>query len=61
MLVNGLLGYVLWSTYSEASSFLEPYLASHPTTLAAVSGALAGGTQAIVAAPAGVFWHQLGT
>ena len=52
MLVNGLLGYVLWSTYSEASSFLEPYLASHPTTLAAVSGALAGGTQAIVAAPA---------
>ncbi|TFK91229.1 hypothetical protein K466DRAFT_596285 [Polyporus arcularius HHB13444] len=52
MLVNGLLGYVLWSTYSETSTYLEPYLASHPTALAAISGAVAGGAQAIVAAPA---------
>ncbi|KAI0362316.1 hypothetical protein OH77DRAFT_1515581 [Trametes cingulata] len=52
MLVNGLLGIVLWSTYTEASSRLEPYLASHPTTLAAISGGMAGGAQAILAAPA---------
>ncbi|KAI0748306.1 hypothetical protein C8Q80DRAFT_1317985 [Daedaleopsis nitida] len=52
MLVNGLLGVVLWETYSAASSQLEPHLAAHPTTLAAASGALAGGAQAIVAAPA---------
>ncbi|KAI0332103.1 hypothetical protein GY45DRAFT_1321403 [Cubamyces sp. BRFM 1775] len=52
MFVNGLLGVVLWSTYTEASSHLEPYLASHPTTLAAISGATAGGAQAILAAPA---------
>ncbi|EJF66019.1 hypothetical protein DICSQDRAFT_97718 [Dichomitus squalens LYAD-421 SS1] len=52
MLVNGLLGVVLWSTYSEVSSCLEPHLASHPTTLAALSGACAGGAQALVAAPA---------
>ncbi|KAL1944617.1 hypothetical protein VTO73DRAFT_3047 [Trametes versicolor] len=52
MLVNGLLGFVLWSTYTEASSTLEPYLAPHPTTLAAISGATAGGAQALLAAPA---------
>ncbi|CDO72885.1 hypothetical protein BN946_scf185002.g70 [Trametes cinnabarina] len=52
MLVNGLLGVVLWSTYTEASSRLEPYLASYPTTLAAISGGVAGGAQAILAAPA---------
>ncbi|KAI0647231.1 hypothetical protein C8Q79DRAFT_925810 [Trametes meyenii] len=52
MFVNGLLGVVLWSTYTEASSTLEPYLAPHPTTLAALSGAAAGGAQALLAAPA---------
>ena len=52
MLVNGLLGVVLWSTYSEVSSFLEPHLSEHPTTLAAISGAAAGGAQAVIAAPA---------
>lgn len=52
MLVNGLLGFVLWSTYTEASSTLEPYLAPHPTILAAISGATAGGAQALLAAPA---------
>lgn len=52
MLVNGLLGVVLWSTYSEVSTALEPHLATHPTFLAAISGACAGGMQAFVAAPA---------
>ncbi|KAI8998473.1 hypothetical protein BD414DRAFT_122326 [Trametes punicea] len=52
MLVNGLLGVVLWSTYTEVSSRLEPYLACYPTALAAISGAAAGGAQAILAAPA---------
>ncbi|OCH86558.1 hypothetical protein OBBRIDRAFT_761133 [Obba rivulosa] len=52
ILVNGVLGVVLWSTYSEASDILAPYLSSHPTALAAVSGGIAGGAQALVAAPA---------
>lgn len=52
MLVNGALGYVLWSTYSEVSSRLEPHFQSHPTVLAALSGASAGGMQALIAAPA---------
>ena len=52
MLANGLLGIVLWSTYSEVSSRLEPHLACHPTALAALSGACAGGAQALLAAPA---------
>ncbi|GBE82050.1 hypothetical protein SCP_0404280 [Sparassis crispa] len=52
IIVNGILGTVLWSTYSKTSDILEPYLTSHPTTLAAISGASAGGVQALVAAPA---------
>ncbi|OBZ75426.1 hypothetical protein A0H81_04128 [Grifola frondosa] len=52
MIVNGALGVVLWSTYTEVSNVLEPHLSCHPTTLAAVSGACAGGTQALLAAPA---------
>jgi len=52
ILVNGVLGFVLWSTYSETSITLEPHLSSHPTVLAALSGASAGGVQALVAAPA---------
>lgn len=52
MLVNGLLGVVLWSTFSEVSGVLEPHLVTHPTLLAAISGACAGGAQALVAAPA---------
>ncbi|KAJ7771691.1 mitochondrial carrier domain-containing protein [Mycena metata] len=52
MLVNALLGTVLWASYSEASTVLQPYIGSHPTSMAALAGALAGGTQALVSAPA---------
>ncbi|KAF7441061.1 hypothetical protein PC9H_001410 [Pleurotus ostreatus] len=52
MVVNALLGAVLWSTYSEASAVLSPYLNTHPTTLAATAGAISGATQALIAAPA---------
>ncbi|CCL99327.1 uncharacterized protein FIBRA_01345 [Fibroporia radiculosa] len=52
MLVNGVLGFVLWSTYSTVSDALENHLSSSPIMLAAVSGASAGGMQALVAAPA---------
>ncbi|KAL5490256.1 hypothetical protein ACEPAI_5089 [Sanghuangporus weigelae] len=49
--VNTLLGTVLWSSYSEASAFLEGQL-SNPLAVSMASGAIAGGAQAIVAAPA---------
>ncbi|KAI0934235.1 hypothetical protein AcV5_006146 [Taiwanofungus camphoratus] len=52
MVVNGVLGFVLWSTYSKVSDTLDPYLSSYPITLAAISGASAGGMQALIAAPA---------
>lgn len=42
----------LWETYTLTSSVLEPRLSSHPTTTAALSGAAAGGLQALLAAPA---------
>lgn len=51
MMVNLILGSVLWTTYSETTSFLEPHLDS-PIYVAALSGAVAGGAQALVAAPA---------
>lgn len=35
-----------------SSSALDPHLSSHPTTIAALSGASAGGMQALIAAPA---------
>lgn len=50
-MVNVLLGSVLWTTYGEASERLEPHVPS-PIALAAISGALAGGAQAVIAAPA---------
>ncbi|KAF8831715.1 hypothetical protein F5879DRAFT_1009968 [Lentinula edodes] len=52
MLVNALLGTVLWTTYTEASKVMEPHISRHPTMTAALCGAIAGGFQAIVAAPA---------
>ncbi|KAJ7184271.1 hypothetical protein C8R46DRAFT_455907 [Mycena filopes] len=52
MAVNALLGTVLWASYSEASAVLQPHLGAHPTSMAALAGALAGGTQAVVSAPA---------
>ncbi|KAJ6606489.1 hypothetical protein DFH09DRAFT_1269429 [Mycena vulgaris] len=52
MVVNALLGTVLWTSYAEASAVLQPHMGSHPTAMAALAGALAGGTQALVSAPA---------
>lgn len=52
MLVNALLGTVLWTTYAESSKLIEPYLGPYPTMVAGLSGGIAGGFQAIVAAPA---------
>ena len=51
MMVNILLGSVLWTTYSEATDRLGPYVHS-PMLLTALSGALAGSAQALAAAPA---------
>lgn len=51
MMVNLVLGSVLWTTYSEASSALESHIQS-PIPLAGLAGAMAGGAQALVAAPA---------
>ena len=51
--MNATLGTVLWTTYSESSSILSNLIAHpSPITIAAISGAVAGGAQAIVAAPA---------
>ena len=50
--VNALLGTVLWASYAEAYSTFDPYLGDHPTVHAAASGAVAGGVQAIIGAPA---------
>jgi len=54
LLVNAALGAVLWATYSESTSALRSYdgLKTHPIMIATISGAIAGGTQAIAAAPA---------
>lgn len=41
----------LWETYTVTSTALEPHLMFHPTVIAALSGAAAGGMQALVAAP----------
>ncbi|TFY68247.1 hypothetical protein EVG20_g3642 [Dentipellis fragilis] len=51
LLVNAALGTVLWATYAETSSALQPFLGSYPVAVAALSGAAAGGSQALVAAP----------
>ncbi|KIK63601.1 hypothetical protein GYMLUDRAFT_83617 [Collybiopsis luxurians FD-317 M1] len=52
MIVNALVGTVLWTTYAETSTLIEPYIGHHPTMMAACAGGVAGGFQAIVAAPA---------
>lgn len=51
MLANLVLGSVLWTTYAETSDFLTPHMSS-PLYVAALSGAAAGGMQAVFAAPA---------
>jgi hypothetical protein len=52
MLVNAFLGTVLWTTYAEALHTIEPHLSHCPTLTAALAGGLAGGAQALAAAPA---------
>jgi hypothetical protein len=52
MVVNAALGTVLWTAYSETSDVLGPRLHSVPIVTAALSGAVAGGAQALIAAPA---------
>ncbi|KAH8117295.1 mitochondrial carrier domain-containing protein [Phellopilus nigrolimitatus] len=49
--VNAVLGTVLWETYSETTNFLEGHM-SYPLAISLLSGAIAGGAQAVVAAPA---------
>jgi len=49
--INALLGTILWSSYSLTASALEDRLV-HPFANAAISGAVAGGVQALAAAPA---------
>ncbi|KAJ6608591.1 hypothetical protein B0H10DRAFT_519187 [Mycena sp. CBHHK59/15] len=52
MVVNAILGTILWASYAETSSAFQPHIGNHPTMMAALAGAIAGGTQAIVSAPA---------
>ncbi|TFK55177.1 hypothetical protein OE88DRAFT_1653892 [Heliocybe sulcata] len=51
MFVNAILGTVLWASYAESTVLLEPYLSNHPLIATALSGGVAGGLQAVVAAP----------
>lgn len=51
MLANAVLGTVLWTTYTECSSYLESCLGAHSIFTVALSGAAAGSMQALVAAP----------
>lgn len=52
MLVNAALGTVLWAAYGETSSQLDSFLPSQTLVNSAMSGAVAGACQAVVAAPA---------
>jgi hypothetical protein len=51
MLANAVLGTVLWTTYTECSRYLQSHLGAHSIFTVALSGAAAGGVQALVAAP----------
>ncbi|GLB35085.1 putative CHORD [Lyophyllum shimeji] len=52
MLINAMLGTILWSTYTESFLAMEPALRKHPILNAGLSGGVAGGVQALLAAPA---------
>jgi len=52
MIVNAALGTVLWSAYGETNNGLDPYFSDYALANAAISGAVAGACQALVAAPA---------
>lgn len=51
MVANAVLGTVLWTTYTECSGYLQSSLGAHSMFAVALSGAAAGGMQALVAAP----------
>lgn len=51
--MNALLGAVLWTSYTETTSFLNTYAENlSPVAVAAISGSVAGSVQALAAAPA---------
>lgn len=52
MLVNAMVGTILWGTYTEAFLVTEPTLRNHPILNAGFAGGVAGGVQALLAAPA---------
>lgn len=52
MLLNAGLGTVLWTSYGETYTALAPVTGHHSVATAALSGAVAGGCQALLAAPA---------
>lgn len=52
MLVNAALGTILWATYAETYSIIEPHCGRHPIFSAGLAGGVAGGVQALLAAPA---------
>ncbi|KAG5730680.1 Cysteine and histidine-rich domain-containing protein [Termitomyces sp. T112] len=52
MLVNAILGTILWGTYAEVFTLVEPHVGHHPILCAGLAGSVAGGVQALLAAPA---------
>jgi hypothetical protein len=46
------MGTVLWTTYAKARHAIEAHLSHHLILTATLAGGLAGGAQALVAAPA---------
>ena len=52
MLVNAMLGTILWTSYAEANRRLEGLLGHHALANAVLSGGIAGACQAIAGAPA---------
>ncbi|KAF8889761.1 hypothetical protein CPB84DRAFT_1785330 [Gymnopilus junonius] len=52
MIINAMLGTILWSSYAETNGRLELFLGDHALVNAAISGGIAGACQAIAGAPA---------
>ncbi|KAG6832677.1 hypothetical protein H0H92_012249 [Tricholoma furcatifolium] len=52
MVVNAMLGTILWGTYAETFNLMEPYMKHHLVLGAGLAGGVAGGVQALLAAPA---------
>ncbi|EJD44067.1 hypothetical protein AURDEDRAFT_65507 [Auricularia subglabra TFB-10046 SS5] len=51
LLVNTALGTILWTTYSVAATELQDHV-QHPVLASGLAGSIAGGAQALAAAPA---------